>query len=130
MFSCEFGKLKNIFFTELFRWLLLDILIFSSYLTSTSPNTNTVYIFCICMHLCFIYKYFLIKISEIIHDIITFQIQKKSPKAFVEKGVLQNFAKFTGKHLLTQVFSFKFGKIFKNIILQNIAKRLLLEISP
>ena len=101
-----------------------------SYWTSTSPNTNTFYIFCIFMFRCFIFKYFLIKISEIIHDIMTFQIQKKSPKASDEKGVLQNFAKFTGKHLLTQVFSFKFGKIFKNIILQNIAKRLLLKISP
>ena len=47
------------------------------------------------------------------------------PEEFCKKGVLKNFAKFTGKHLcqsknlvkketLTQVFSCEFFKVFKN----------------
>ena len=52
--------------------------------------------------------------------------QKQPPEVFYKKDVLENFAKFTEKHLcrslffqrknLTQVFSIQFYEIFKNII--------------
>ena len=51
---------------------------------------------------------------------------------FCKKGVLGNFAKFTGKHFkketLTQVFSCVFCEISKNIFLQNRSGRLLLKL--
>ena len=56
--------------------------------------------------------------------------QKQPLEVFYRKGVLKNFAKFTGKHLFrslffdkfaglkpTQVCSWEFGEIFKNIFL-------------
>ena len=53
-------------------------------------------------------------------------LQKQPLEMFYKKGVLKNFAKFTGKHLhqslffdtLTQLFSCEFYEIFKNIFLQ------------
>ena len=59
----------------------------------------------------------------------------------MEKGVLKNFTKFTGKHrcqslffskvikkeTLAQVFSCELCEIFKNIFLQNTSGRLLLN---
>ena len=54
-----------------------------------------------------------------------FQFKSSRPEVFCKKGVLRNFAKFTGKHLcqrlffnkkesLAQVFSCKFCEISKN----------------
>ena len=48
---------------------------------------------------------------------------------YIKKGVLGNFAKFTGKYLcqtLAQMFCCEFCNIFKNIFLQNSSRRLLL----
>ena len=33
-----------------------------------------------------------------------FDIQKQSPRGVLKKGVLRNFAKFTGKHLCQRLF--------------------------
>ena len=75
--------------------------------------------------------------------------QKQPPEVFYKKGVLKNFAKFTGKYLcqslffnkvagvcnsikkgtLAQLFSCEFCEIFKNIFLQNTSGRLLLYVS-
>ena len=63
----------------------------------------------------------------------SFHKQKQSPEVFFKKGVLRNFAKFTGKHLcqklffnkeslfsfikketLAQVFSREFCEIYEN----------------
>ena len=65
----------------------------------------------------------------------TAEVWKQSSRGFCKKGVLENFAKFTGKHLcqspffnkvaglrpatfkketLVQVFSYEFCEIFKN----------------
>ena len=69
--------------------------------------------------------------------------QKQSPDIFCKKGVLRNFAKFTGKHLyqslqpkacnfikketLAQMFSCEFWEISKNTFLQNTSGQLLLS---
>ena len=52
---------------------------------------------------------------------LTWSLQKQPPELLCKKGVLRNFAKFTGKHLcqrpvftLAQVFSCEFCKISKN----------------
>ena len=36
--------------------------------------------------------------------LVTYQMQKQPPKVFCKKGVLRNFAKFTGKHLCQSLF--------------------------
>ena len=52
-------------------------------------------------------------------------IQKQPPEVFCKKGILRNFAKFTGKHMcqkketLAQVFSCEFCKIYKNTFSKN-----------
>ena len=66
---------------------------------------------------------------NLLSENITIQFQKQLPEVFHKKGVLKNFAKFTGKHLcqslffkknfikketLAQVFSCEFCEIFKN----------------
>ena len=63
------------------------------------------------------------------HLCFTFKQKKQSPRRLLSKGVLRNFAKFTGKHLcqslflslnfikketLAQVFSCEFSEISKN----------------
>ena len=35
---------------------------------------------------------------------LTFALQKQPPEVFNEKGVLQNFVEFTGKHLCQSLF--------------------------
>ena len=54
-------------------------------------------------------------------------LNRRSPEVYCKKGVLKNFAKFTGKHLcqslffkketLAQMFSCEFCKIFKSTFL-------------
>ena len=58
-----------------------------------------------------------------------FRFRKQPPELFYKKGVLRNFAKFTGKHLEAckfikketpaQVFSCQFFEIFKNTFFTN-----------
>ena len=61
--------------------------------------------------------------------------EKQSPEVFYKKGTLQNFTKFTGKHLcrsvfnkvfnketLVQVFPWKFCKIFKKTSLRKFGR--------
>ena len=77
------------------------------------------------------------------------KLQSPEEVCSIKKGVLENFAKFTGKHLcqslslflikllkacnfikrvtLAQVFSCEFCEIFKNTFLQNSSGRLLLK---
>ena len=72
-------------------------------------------------------------------------VQKQPPEVFCKKGVLKNFANFTGKHLcwsLFQACSFikkrlqqwcfpvKFTKFLRTSILKNICERLILFNSP
>ena len=62
--------------------------------------------------------------------------QKQPPEVFCKRGVLRNFAKFTGKHLfqrlffnkesLAQVFPVNFAKFLRTPFLQNTSGRLLL----
>ena len=54
----------------------------------------------------FITSYYFWKIS-FIHEIVLFphhDIQKQPPEVFYKKGVLKNFAKFTGNHLCQSLF--------------------------
>ena len=66
--------------------------------------------------------------------------QKQPLEVFYRKGVLKNFAKFTGKHLFrslffdkfaglkpTQVCSWEFGEIFKNIFFFTVHLRMTLS---
>ena len=74
-------------------------------------------------------------------------IQKQPPEVFCKKGVLRNFAKFTGKHLCQSLFLIKlrpatllkkklrrkcfpvnFAKFLRTSFLQNTSRRLLLMI--
>ena len=75
-------------------------------------------------------------------------IKKQPPEVFVKKGVLENFANFTGKHLCWSLFLIKlqgsltkkrlqhrcfpvkFEKILRTPILKNIYERVLLLITP
>ena len=72
-------------------------------------------------------------------------VQKQSPEVFCKKGVLKNFANFTGKHLcwsLLQTCNFvkkrlqhwcfpvKFAKFLRTFNLRNTCERLLLFVSP
>ena len=49
--------------------------------------------------------------------------KKESPDLFCKKGVLENFAKFTGKHLCRSLFLNKVAGLYqKRDILQNFCK--------
>ena len=50
--------------------------------------------------------------------------QKQPPQVFYKKGILKNFANFTGKHLC---FPVKFAKFLGTPILKNICEQLLLD---
>ena len=52
-----------------------------------------------------------------------FSNQKQPPEVFYKKGVLRNFAKFTGKHC----FPGNFAKVVRTPFLQNTSGRLLLS---
>ena len=51
--------------------------------------------------------------------------QKQSPEVFCKKGVLKNFAKFTGKHLCQSLFTCGFPWILGNYL-----KRIFYRTSP
>ena len=42
---------------------------------------------------------------------ITYYVQKQPPEVFYKKGVLRNFAKFTGKHLCHSLFFNKVARL-------------------
>ena len=70
----------------------------------------------------------------------TLKLQKQLPNLFYKKGVLKNFAKFTGKHLCQSLqlklkkrlwrrcFPVNFAKFLRAPILKNICKWLLLKL--
>ena len=60
-------------------------------------------------------------------------VQKPPPEVFCDKGILKNFAKFTGKHLFQSLFFNKvtdhFAKTLRTPFSQNTSGRLLLNAS-
>ena len=80
--------------------------------------------------------------TQIACDVMCVQyVQKQPPEVFFKKGVLKNFANFTGKHLCwslffnkvarpqapTQMCSCEISKILRTPILKNICGRLLIK---
>ena len=51
------------------------------------------------------------RFSNLYQCTITYYVQKQPPEVFYKKGVLRNFAKFTGKHLCHSLFFNKVARL-------------------
>ena len=73
------------------------------YFTLTRKGSNSYFKMAPLTNICLIYKIIFIQHQEP-HQTLKLSTNSSRPEMFCKKGVLRNFAKFTGKHLCQSLF--------------------------